>query len=331
MLKKLIFIFAGILFVLSSILGLWIINCNTFLDETIITKKITVKKNEPFITTYNNLIGGLTPPLLFKRYMIHVMHFHSKRKYGHYRIENQPIAELIKHIESGKQHNIKITFPEGYTIFDIAKTASKLNKISEKEILDLTKDRLFIKQLLNSNFSSLEGFLYPDTYLIPPDSSAKTLLRMMVNNFKNNLPEDFNNRVKALGLSFYEGVSLASIIQKETFKNNESPIVASVFYNRLKYNMRLQSDPTVIYGMSNYNGNIRKKDLLNKQNIYNTYKHNGLTPTPICSPTAEALNAVVNPAITKYLYFVADKKGNHIFSKNYKEHRRNVRKYQLRK
>lgn len=331
MLKKLTFIFAGTLFLLSTALGLWIVNCNTFLNETIVTKDITVEKNEPFITTYRNLIKGLTPPLLFKRYMINVVHFHSKRKYGVYRVENRPLMEMVQKIQTGKQHQVKITFPEGFTIQDIAKTASKLQNITESNIVDLSTDSAFINEVLNNKYQSLEGFLYPDTYLLPPNSSAKTLLRMMVDNFKRNLPKNFESSLKSFGLNYYEGITLASIIQKETFKTSEYPIVASVFYNRLKFNMRLQSDPTVIYGIPNFNGNIRKKDLLNKNNSYNTYRHNGLTPTPICSPSIGALNAVIAPASTKFLYFVADKKGGHVFSKNYKEHRKNVRTYQLRR
>jgi UPF0755 protein len=153
----------------------------------------------------------------------------------------------------------------------------------------------------------------------------------MVDNFNKNLPKKFTEKIKKQGLSFYQGIILASIIQKETYKLDEYPLIASVFYNRLKKRMRLQSDPTVIYGMENYQGNIQKKDLLNKSNVYNTYKHSGLPPTPICNPSKHALDAVINPRQTNYLYFVADKKGGHIFSTNYQDHRKNIRKYLLNK
>jgi UPF0755 protein len=329
MFKKFIIIFAIITFIISVSLGIWIVNSNKFISETIVTKEITIDKGESFNTTYEKLVKDLDPPLFFKFYLNKVMHFGQKRKYGTYSVKNQPLIVLLNLIEQGKQINIKITFPEGYTVYDVAKTASKFENISEQDIIKLSKDKKFIKKLLGKDYPTLEGFLYPDTYLIPPNTSAETLLTMMVNNFKKMLPESFEQRVGILGLRYYEGIILASIIQKETYKDDEYPIIASVFYNRLRRNMRLQSDPTVIYGMKFFNGNLRKVDLHDASNPYNTYKHNGLPPTPICNPSRKALEAVVNPAITKYLYFVADKKGGHIFSKSYNEHRINVRRYQL--
>ncbi|MCA1980321.1 MAG: endolytic transglycosylase MltG, partial [Calditerrivibrio sp.] len=136
--------------------------------------------------------------------------------------------------------------------------------------------------------------------------------------------------VKKRGLSMYEGIILASIVQKETFVEEEYPVVASVFYNRLRKNMRLQSDPTIIYGMGDrFDGNIKKSDLLDKNNRYNTYTINGLPPTPISNPSKGALEGVMNLAETDFLYFVAKKDGTHIFAKSYEEHLINVKKYQM--
>lgn len=330
MLKKLVIGFASVFFVLTSLLGFWFIQCNSFLDDTVVNRTITVKKGESFADTYQNVIGDLAPPFMFKKYLIKVAHFHQTRKYGYYVAEKRSLREVIDMINSGKQHLIKITFPEGFSIADIAKRAEAVLKIPQNETLQLSKNKQFIKKQLQADYETLEGFLYPDTYLVPPNSTEQLLLKMMIQNFKKNVPSDFEYQLSQKGLSYYDGIILASIIQKESYKKSEHPIIASVFYNRLKYRMRLQSDPTVIYGIKDYNGNIKKKHLLDRSNPYNTYKHGGLPPTPIANPSADVLKAVAHPDTTKFLYFVADKDGGHIFSKNYKTHRKNVSNY-LRK
>jgi UPF0755 protein len=153
----------------------------------------------------------------------------------------------------------------------------------------------------------------------------------MVETFFKNLPKQFEEKAKNNGLTVYEAVILASIIQKESYYKDELPLISSVFHNRLKKRMRLESDPTIIYGIyENFDGNIRKKDLIDKSNIYNTYKIFGLPPTPICNPDKYSLEAAVNPAKTDYLYFVADKEGKHHFSKTYAEHSKKVYKFQKR-
>lgn len=177
----------------------------------------------------------------------------------------------------------------------------------------------------------MEGFLYPGTYKFPKNVTAYDIMKFMYDEFKKNLPADFEEKVKAHGLSFYDAINLASIVQKETYNEVEAPIVASVYYNRLKIRMRLQADPTILYGKflrNNFEIKIGRSDLQDETNIYNTYKHYGLPPTPICSPSAIALEAVANPADTKYLYFVADKERKHLFSETYEQHRRYVNEYQ---
>jgi len=160
---------------------------------------------------------------------------------------------------------------------------------------------------------SLEGFLYPDTYFLTPEINEEEFIRKMYSNFLTKIPENFASVVAQKGLTFYQGVILSSIIQKETFVKEEYPVIASVFYNRLKRNIRLQSDPTIIYGLGDkFDGNLKKTDLIDKTNPYNTYVISGLPPTPICNPSVEAIKGVMYPANTQYLYFVATNDGRHV-------------------
>ncbi len=329
MFKKAIFIFATVSFIVFTLLGIWIVKCNNFLNDTKITSEFKINKNENFKSSYKKIFEKSNPPPLFYQYAVYVMHLDKNIKFGSYKFENVPILKALEDISKGKSYNIKITFPEGFTVYDIAKTANKLKNISDKDIIRLAEDKKFIITLLGVDYPSLEGFLYPDTYLIPPDCNAEALIRLMVKNFYNNLPPDFEKKLKNFNLSFYQGIILASIIQKETYKDNEYATIASVFYNRLKKNMKLQSDPTVIYGIKNFDGNIKKTHLKDKTNPYNTYVYKGLPPTPICNPSKKALEAVINPDKTNFLFFVADNSGNHVFSKSYSEHKKSVRKFQI--
>ena len=287
--------------------------------------------NEKYKSSYNKIFGNLKTPPFFYQYSIYVMHLDKQIKFGNYKFENTAVSKVLDDISKGKSYNIKITFPEGFTVYDIAVKADKLKNISKDKIIELSKDKDFIKEVLEKDYSSLEGFLYPDTYFLSPDSNEKVLIKAMIKNFFNNLPDDFEKKLKEHGLNFYQGLILASVVQKETYKDEEYPVVASVFLNRLKRKMKLQSDPTVIYGIKDFNGNIKRSHLKDEKNPYNTYVHPGLPPTPVCNPSKKAILAVMNPAKTKYLYFVADKKGNHIFAKTYLKHKENVRKFQLRR
>ena len=175
---------------------------------------------------------------------------------------------------------------------------------------------------------SLEGYLYPDTYLISRDLDARELVDLMVRRFW----KVFNDLIRGQkrDMSLREIVTLASIVEKETGLAEERPVIASVFLNRLKKRMRLESDPTVIYGLKNFDGNLKRKDL-RTPNPYNTYTNHGLPPGPIANPGRESLMAVINPAETDYLYFVSRNDGSHCFSTTLKEHNRAVVRYQKRR
>ena len=220
----------------------------------------------------------------------------------------------------------KVTIPEGYNLKQIAEVVSIKFSISEEEFLSKTTDPEILQQIgLESN--SLEGYLFPDTYFFPKTASCQLIITTMYKHFQMNFSKEWEKRAEELNLTTHEVVTLASIIEKETGQASERPIISSVFHNRLNKKMRLESDPTVIYGIKDYDGNITKKHLKTKT-PYNTYVIKGLPPGPIANPGIKSIEAALYPSKSKFLYFVSKKDGTHYFSENLKQHTEAVIKYQ---
>jgi UPF0755 protein len=241
-------------------------------------------------------------------------------------------VKILNILTSGMVKTHYLTIPEGLTVEQIADLLEKSNlvNIHKKEFLDLVNDKALVTSY-NIDGSSLEGYLFPDTYLINRDISAKELIDLMVKHFWgvfNALADNPEYSTKGL-VSLKEIVTLASIVEKETGLAEERPLIASVFINRLKKRMRLESDPTVIYGLKDFDGNLKRKDL-RSPNPYNTYMNYGLPPGPIANPGKGSLVAVINPEKTDYLYFVSKNDGSHHFSSTLTEHNKAVAKYQGR-
>lgn len=253
-------------------------------------------------------------------------------KSGEYEIKGQVSTfALIQLLSKGTTVLKKVTIPEGRRMTEIFQILSKSGFGRYEEYIKYSVQPTFLNTLgLGDKIFSLEGFLYPETYFFSKNVSAKTVLRTMVKAFFENTPEDYGKQARMVGLSYYKAVILASIIEKETSASSERQLIASVFHNRLKQNMKLQTDPTVIYGIKNFNGNLTRKQL-RTPTPYNTYMVKGLPPTPIASPGMAALMAAVRPAVTDYLFFVAKGDGTHKFTSNYRDHRRAVVKYQKRR
>ena len=177
---------------------------------------------------------------------------------------------------------------------------------------------------------SLEGYLFPDTYRfargLPPEEIARSMVGEFLRVYRGLEPA-----TNGMALSMLEEVTLASIVEKETGVAKERPLIASVFLNRLKRGMRLETDPTVIYGIEEFDGNLRRVHLQDESNPYNTYKIRGLPPGPIANPGRDALRAVRHPARSAYLYFVSRNDGTHVFSKTYAEHEAAVDRFQRRR
>ena len=231
---------------------------------------------------------------------------------------------VIELFQSGRGLLTSVTIPEGKNLYEIA-TILEENKVTSKDdFIEVAKDPAIAKELGLPGLS-LEGYLYPETYSFAPQSPAKSVAEAMVNVFKSKTNAlDFNSSP----LNPKEVIILASLVEKETGAGFERPIIAGVFLNRLQKRMRLQSDPTTIYGIwERFNGNLRKSDLLEKT-PYNTYKISGLPVGPIANPGISAIEAVLDPADHEFIYFVSKNDGTHVFSKTLVEHNRAVELWQ---
>ncbi len=237
--------------------------------------------------------------------------------------------EVLDRLVSGDVRRIRLTIPEGLTLKEIAEKIAETGLVKQEQIINLGANSTFIAKL-GLGVPSLEGYLYPETYTLVGGLTAEQILSAMVRQFNKFLTPELIAAARKQNLSLHQLVTLASIIQKETGALEEMPQISSVFHNRLKRGMPLQSDPTVIYGIKDFDGNLTRKHL-RQATPYNTYKIPGLPPGPIASPGGEALQAAAHPAKTRYLYFVARGDGTHAFSATLQEHNRAVRRYQLKR
>lgn len=237
-----------------------------------------------------------------------------------------PPADILAKLLAGRVVLHAVTIPEGYTINQIADVLDQQRITDRAEFVRLAKDRAFIKSL-GIAADSLEGYLYPDTYRLPRPAAAKDVIKAMVDQLGQVMTPEWQARAKDLRMTLHEVLTLASVIEKETGTGGERAQISSVFHNRLKKKIPLQSDPTVIYGLPNFDGNLRKKDLSNPS-PYNTYRWAGLPPGPIASPGADAIRAALYPVPSPYLYFVSKNDGTHHFSATLVEHNKAVEKYQ---
>ncbi|MBQ0207718.1 MULTISPECIES: endolytic transglycosylase MltG [Providencia] len=251
----------------------------------------------------------------------------AQLKAGTYRLQpDMTVEQLLSLVVSGKEAQFSIRFIEGNRLNDWG------NILRDAPYLEHTSTEMTPAELHAfigfKGKGTLEGWLYPDTYLYTAGTKDTEILKRAYKRMQSSLEEEWQGRDRDLPYkNAYEMLIMASIIEKETGVESERSQVASVFVNRLKKNMRLQTDPTVIYGLGDkYDGKIYRSDLDN-YTPYNTYKIDGLPPTPIAMPSLASIKAAAHPAKTDYLYFVADGKGGHTFSRNLNEHNRAVKVY----
>jgi UPF0755 protein len=237
-------------------------------------------------------------------------------------------AEILSEILSGHVVLHSVTIPEGYTAAQIADLLQDKGLADAAEFIQLVQDREFIRTL-DLDGASLEGYLFPDTYRFARHAKARDVIRTLVAGLSQVFTPELRARAKDLNLSVHDVLTLASMIEKETAVDSERELISAVFHNRLRLRIPLQSDPTVIYGLAHFDGNLRKQDLASTS-PYNTYRVIGLPPGPIANPGAKSIRAALFPARARYLYFVSRNDGTHVFSTNLPEHNQAVDRYQKR-
>ncbi|MCZ6629319.1 MAG: endolytic transglycosylase MltG [SAR324 cluster bacterium] len=241
-------------------------------------------------------------------------------------------SELLDFLVSGKAKFISLTVPEGFSVKDVARRIERIELGNGERLIALARDPEFIASLhlpFELKIPTLEGMLFPETYYIHRGVDSARLLTVMVKEYKRRAQAFLEQNAHRVNLSPYQVLILASIIEKETGLDSERNRISAVFHNRLKARMLLGSDPTVIYGIENFDGNLTRSHL-RTASPYNTYKKRGLPPTPIANPGWASLKAAVMPARVDYLYFVGKGDGSHYFSSDLKTHNRAVWKYQKR-
>jgi len=250
-----------------------------------------------------------------------------KIKAGEYELSSDMTPlQVLDTLTKGKVKQYMASIPEGYTVSQIAEILESKGITNGEAFLEKCFSPQYISSL-EIKADSLEGYLFPDSYLFSKDLGPENVIEAMVRRFRRIYTPQYSERAKELGFSDHEILTLASMIEKESGIPSERLLVSSVYHNRLKRKMRLYSCPTVIYGIENFDGNLTKRDL-ERYTPYNTYLIRGLPPGPICNPSKEAIAAALYPATTEYLYFVSKNDGSNHFSSTLKEHNIAVWKYQ---
>lgn len=293
---------------------------------------ITVQKDE-FQVRAGDTAKSLAGRLTGKEFNQYVLSYWLKQhpdvqniKVGIYSLEDcSTLADALRLFVTGKAKVFRVTLVEGRTLDDYLKVLAGEKRLKH-DLAGLSYSE--VSGRLGLGHENPEGLFLPDTFNYEADDTESAILKRSHDALRKFLDEEWLKR--ADGLPFknqYEALILASIVEKETSAESERPLVASVFLNRLRLHMKLQTDPTVIYGVRDrYTGKITKSDLADA-NPYNTYVIDGLPPTPIAAPSKGSIEAVLHPAESDYLYFVASGKGGHVFSKTIAEHARAVAEY----
>jgi UPF0755 protein len=340
--RRTLLIFLGLLILFSIFFLYWFLF--TPPSEITPTRVITIKKGMN-LKRISTLLEeeGLVKNRHFFIGMATLLGKKAEIKAGEYEFQTKMLPlEVLDTLVRGQVKHHLVTIAEGYTLPQIAQYLEDLNIVEKEEFLRMASSPILIASLglahstPNQNGSvvtqstpppTLEGYLFPETYHLIKEMAPEEVIKIMVHQFNKVFGPELESRASQMGISQRETVILASIIEKETPLSEEKPLISAVFLNRLKKKIPLQSDPTVIYGIKKFNGNLTKQDL-KKLTPYNTYLISGLPPTPICNPGKESILAALFPASVPYLYFVSKNDGSHYFSSNIEEHNKAVWKYQ---
>jgi UPF0755 protein len=333
--KKILLISAVLIFISLCILAVFILNLRHYAQQPAgqAPEKVVIliPAGQSLRTTTEALFknGIITSPFKFNL-VARFKGYDKHLKAGEYALSAtmSPI-QIMEKLVKGEVELYKFTVPEGLNLYQIADLVAQAGFTQNSNFIETATDADLARKN-NITAETFEGYLFPETYYFPKKVSSETIVTTMVKRFWKVFDSAWKERADQLGFSIHQIVTLASIIEKETGAPFERPVISSVFHNRLKKKMRLESDPTVIYGLKNFDGNL-KRTHLETPTPYNTYKIRGLPAGPIANPGAESLEAALYPADTKFIYFVSKKNKTHQFSTNLKDHNQAVRKYQLRR
>jgi UPF0755 protein len=321
----------AILIVFLLLLLLPVLRFTTFIRTAPGRGKISVIFNFKGGVTFRKITEELagrsiiTSPLMFTLYA-RLSGKDGKVKAGYYQFtDGMTPRDILRKLVDGDVYLRPFVLPEGYSIFQAAELLEQQGLLDGKRFLAHCTDRDLLRSL-GIPGQSAEGYLVPGTYNIEPDMDESGLITAMVGQFMKKRRATYEARLNSSGKNWHEVLTLASMIEKEAVIPAERPVIASVFYNRLARGMRLQSDPTSVYGVRAFAGKVTRADIL-RPSSYNTYLVDGLPPGPIGNPGDSAIEAALHPPRTSYLYFVARQDGSHHFSTTLDEHNRAVQIY----
>ena len=235
-------------------------------------------------------------------------------------------AAMIDKLLRGEIKNYRVVIPEDLSLREIAALLDKDKLINKEDFFALASDEDFLESL-NIKADSIEGYLFPETYFFDRSMSTRQIMKIMVSQFWKKVTPEMIKRAGELGFNTHQFITFASMIGKESGDDAEKPMISAVFHNRLRKKMRLQSDPTAVYDLDNFDGKILRSHL-RRNSPYNTYIIRGLPPGPIANPGLTSLKAALYPAAVNYLYFVSKKDGSHFFSNSLDEHNQAINRYQ---
>lgn len=332
--KRLILSIIGSIVLVAVVTLGWLVYIELKLPIVHEDATLVIQRGTPLVMIGEQLkrAGVIKRPILFVGYS-RFARIDRKVKAGEYTFENGlTTLDVLKKLARGDCKLYKVTFIEGWTMNQMADYLSAqpfAGPNMKESFLAAANDKYLLKAFgLDTDLA--EGYLFPNTYFIERPKTAEWLIKILVDQFHKVYTTELQNRANELGMTTNEVMTLASIIEKETGREDERAIISSVFHNRLKKKMPLQADPTVIYGLKNFDGNLRKADL-SDPHPYNTYVHPGLPPAPIANPGLASIRSALWPADSEYIYFVAKGDGSHEFTKTLDEHQRSVVKYQLKR
>jgi len=254
-----------------------------------------------------------------------------KVRTGYYGLNtNMSLWQVLDALRRGKIIEYEVIVPEGYNLYQIGWTLSNTPLISDpNEFINLVKNKEYTHSL-GINADTLEGYLFPDTYYLPKGIKLEDIPKRMVQRYKAVFVDSYRSRAKELGFTEHQIITFASIVEKEAKVSSERKLIAAVYYNRLKQGMKLQADPTAVYGTKAWITKVTAEDL-KRNSPYNTYLHKGLPPGPIANPGQGAILAALYPEKVDYLFFVAQGDGSHFFSKDYSAHEQAIDRFKSNK